>query len=173
MHRGAGWIPVGGDSRALPASFAGIGSDRPASTARMDAEFFLEPFPASTQEVSEGSPLRAESASPEQIIAAIQTAGVVGLGGAGFPTHAKLKIPDGKYVDTLIINGVECEPYLTSDHRVMLEHAADVVAGIPYLMRHRRPAGPSSRSKQTSLMRPRHFAQRYPQRLPSRWKSCR
>ena len=46
---------------------------------------------------------------------------MVGLGGAAFPTHVKLKIPEGKHVDTLIINGVECEPFLTTDHRVMLE----------------------------------------------------
>ena len=52
-----------------------------------------------------------------------------------FPTHVKLKIPEGKHVDTLIINGVECEPYLTTDHRVMLEQTEDVFAGIRYLMK--------------------------------------
>jgi electron transport complex protein RnfC len=102
---------------------------------KMSDAFFLEPFAASTQEVSQGKPLLAETATPEQILDAIQAAGVVGLGGAGFPTHAKLKVPDGKFVDTLIINGAECEPYLTTDHRVMLEHADDVMRGIPYLMR--------------------------------------
>ena len=64
-----------------------------------------------------------------------RTPGVVGLGGAAFPTHVKLKIPEGKYVDTLIINGVECEPYLTTDHRVMLEQREDVFMGIRYLLR--------------------------------------
>jgi electron transport complex protein RnfC len=107
----------------------------PSINGKMEPGFFLEPFAASTQEVLEGTPVRAESASRQQIIAAIQAAGVVGLGGAGFPTHAKLEIPDGKYVDTLVINGAECEPYLTTDHRVMLEHADDVMTGIPYLMR--------------------------------------
>ena len=145
----------------------------PGINGKMTPGFFLEPFPASTQEVIEGTPLRADSASPEQIIAAIQASGVVGLGGAGFPTHAKLKIPDGKHVDTLVINGVECEPYLTTDHRVMLEHAADVVAGIPYLMRATGAPARSLPSRQTSPMRPRRFAQRYPPRLRSRWKSCR
>ena len=107
----------------------------PSIHGKMEPAFFLEPFAASTQEVSEGTPLIADSATAEQIIAAIQTAGIVGLGGAGFPTHAKLKIPEGKYVDTLVINGAECEPYLTTDHRVMLEYASDVMTGIPYLMR--------------------------------------
>jgi electron transport complex protein RnfC len=107
----------------------------PSIHGKMEPAFFLEPFAASTQEVLEGTPVRAESASRQQIIAAIQAAGVVGLGGAGFPTHAKLEIPDGKYVDTLVINGAECEPYLTTDHRVMLEHADGVMTGIPYLMR--------------------------------------
>ncbi len=107
----------------------------PAINGKMEPSLFLEPFAASTQEVRQGTPLLAESASSQQVIAAIQAAGVVGLGGAGFPTHAKLKIPDGKYVNTVVINGVECEPYLTSDHRVMLEHADDVLNGIAYLMR--------------------------------------
>ena len=56
-----------------------------------------------------------------------------GLGGAAFPTHVKLRIPEGKSVDTLILNGAECEPYLTTDHRVMLEQTADVLEGIRYL----------------------------------------
>ena len=47
-----------------------------------------------------------------------------GLGGAAFPTHVKLKLPPGKSVDTLILNGAECEPYLTTDHRVMLEQTS-------------------------------------------------
>jgi electron transport complex protein RnfC len=107
----------------------------PSIHGKMEPAFFLEPFSASTQEVFDGIPVDAESATSEQIITAIQMAGVVGLGGAGFPTHAKVQIPVGKFVDTLVINGAECEPYLTADHRVMLEHAADVMKGILYLMR--------------------------------------
>jgi Na+-translocating ferredoxin:NAD+ oxidoreductase subunit C len=106
----------------------------PSINGKMEPAFFIEPYAASTQEVCEGTPLCASSATAQQILDAIQAAGVVGLGGAGFPTHAKLQIPEGKYVDTLIINGAECEPYLTTDHRVMLEHADDVMSGIPYLM---------------------------------------
>lgn len=107
----------------------------PTISGRMIPGIFIEPFPASTQEVLGGRPCEAGTATPEEIISAIQNAGVVGLGGAGFPTHAKLKIPEGKHVDTLVINGAECEPYLTTDHRVMLEQTGDVLAGIPYLLR--------------------------------------
>lgn len=63
----------------------------------------------------------------------IKEAGIVGLGGATFPTHIKLTIPTGKKADYLIINGVECEPYLTSDHRLMLEKAEEILVGIQIL----------------------------------------
>ena len=65
----------------------------------------------------------------------ILNVGIVGLGGAAFPTHVKLKVPDDKHIDTLIINGVECEPYLTTDHRVMLEQQADIFTGVRYLLK--------------------------------------
>jgi len=107
----------------------------PSITGRMVPAIYLEPFPGSTQEVIDGTPCPLETATPDEILAAIQEAGVVGLGGAAFPTHAKLKIPEGKFVDTLIINGVECEPFLTTDHRVMLEQSDDVFMGIRYLLK--------------------------------------
>lgn len=69
------------------------------------------------------------------ILAKIQDAGIVGLGGATFPTHVKLIPPKGMKAEVLLINGVECEPYLTSDHRMMLEHSAELVVGIQLLMR--------------------------------------
>jgi H+/Na+-translocating ferredoxin:NAD+ oxidoreductase subunit C len=106
----------------------------PAANGRMIPSIYLEPFPGSTQEVMSGTPCPLD-ASPDEIIAAIQDAGVVGLGGAAFPTHVKLKIPEGKHADTLIINGVECEPYLTTDHRVMLQQRDDIYRGIRYLRR--------------------------------------
>ncbi|MBN2164110.1 MAG: electron transport complex subunit RsxC [Pontiellaceae bacterium] len=62
-------------------------------------------------------------------------AGIVGMGGAGFPAHVKLSPPEGKEIDTLILNGAECEPYLTADHRLMLEQAEDVVLGAAILAR--------------------------------------
>ena len=106
----------------------------PSITGKMVQGIYLEPFPSSTQELNDGTPCGLD-ASKDEIIAAIQSAGIVGLGGAAFPTHVKMKIPEGKGVDTLIINGVECEPYLTTDHRVMLEQHEDIYQGIRYLSR--------------------------------------
>ena len=65
----------------------------------------------------------------------IRDAGLVGLGGASFPTHVKLSPPKEKSIDLLVLNGAECEPYLTSDHRVMLEHPVEVMEGIGLLMK--------------------------------------
>lgn len=71
----------------------------------------------------------------EQIIERCQQCGLVGLGGATFPTHIKMTVPAGKKCDLLIINGVECEPYLTSDHRLMLEKGAEVLTGAAIIMK--------------------------------------
>lgn len=68
-----------------------------------------------------------------EIIKKIQEAGIVGLGGATFPTHVKLVPPKGMKAEVLLINGVECEPYLTSDHRLMLEKADEILVGIQLL----------------------------------------
>lgn len=65
----------------------------------------------------------------DDLVQAIARSGLVGLGGAGFPTHVKLSPPADSPVDTLVINGAECEPYITSDDREMLENAAGVIAG--------------------------------------------
>ncbi len=65
----------------------------------------------------------------------IQAGGLVGMGGATFPTHVKVSPPDGKTIDTLILNGVECEPYLTADHRLMLEQPEKIVKGAGFLMK--------------------------------------
>jgi len=75
------------------------------------------------------------SLTDKEIINKISESGVVGLGGATFPSHVKLSVPDGKKIDVLIINGVECEPYLTSDHRLMLEKAEEMLVGIQILMK--------------------------------------
>ncbi|MDD5694962.1 MAG: electron transport complex subunit RsxC [Bacteroidales bacterium] len=72
--------------------------------------------------------------SPKEIIDRISEMGIVGMGGATFPSHVKLMVPEGKKVDTLIINGVECEPYLTADHRLMLEKGEQVLIGAFILM---------------------------------------
>ncbi|MBK6283267.1 MAG: electron transport complex subunit RsxC [Draconibacterium sp.] len=70
-----------------------------------------------------------------EIVQKIQEAGIVGLGGATFPTHVKLVPPKGMKADVLLINGVECEPYLTSDHRLMLEKADEILVGTQLLMK--------------------------------------
>ncbi len=71
--------------------------------------------------------------SPEEIIEIVREAGIVGMGGAAFPTHVKLMPPSS--VDTIVVNGAECEPYITSDHRMMLEHPKCILTGIKAVMK--------------------------------------
>lgn len=73
--------------------------------------------------------------SREELIAAVKAAGVVGLGGAAFPAHIKLAPPPEFPIDTLVVNGCECEPYLTCDHRLMLERTGELLAGTRLAMR--------------------------------------
>ncbi len=73
--------------------------------------------------------------TPEEIVAKIKNAGIVGMGGACFPTHVKLTPPPGCRAECVIINAVECEPYLTADHRLMLEKTDEILVGISILMR--------------------------------------
>lgn len=73
--------------------------------------------------------------SKEEIVKKVHEMGIVGLGGATFPSHVKLMVPQGKKAEVLIINGVECEPYLTADHRLMLEKADEMMIGIQILMK--------------------------------------
>ena len=136
-----------GQTIAEPDGFVSVAMHAPASgvvkrialapsiSGTMVPSVYLQPYPASSQEAADGESCDVETATPDEIIMAIQRAGVVGLGGAAFPTHVKLKAPEGKRLETLIINGVECEPYLTTDHRVMLEQTADVFVGVRYLLR--------------------------------------
>ncbi|CAH2214268.1 electron transport complex subunit RsxC [Tepidibacter aestuarii] len=82
--------------------------------------------------VSKGS---IESLTGEEILEIIKEAGIVGMGGATFPTHVKLSPPKDKKIDTVILNGAECEPYLTADHRLMLENPESVVYGLKAIMK--------------------------------------
>ena len=84
----------------------------------------------SPQDVEWEDPRELASMDAGELIGAVQRTGVVGLGGGVFPTHAKLRVPKEYPVDTLVVNGCECEPYLTSDHRIMVERAADLIAGV-------------------------------------------
>jgi electron transport complex protein RnfC len=74
-------------------------------------------------------PTEGLDSSPEEIAEAVQQAGIVGLGGAAFPTHVKLRRQEGKTIHTLIVNGCECEPYLTSDFRLMVEAPQPIISG--------------------------------------------
>ncbi len=76
-----------------------------------------------------------ENAAPEELKKRVAAAGIVGMGGAAFPTHVKLSPPPNKPIDVLILNGVECEPCLTADHRLMLEEPERVLAGAAILAR--------------------------------------
>ncbi len=76
-----------------------------------------------------------EEMSPEEMKNRIRDAGIAGMGGASFPTHVKLSPPKEKDIDILILNGAECEPFLTCDHRLMLEEGEGIVRGMRYLMK--------------------------------------
>jgi electron transport complex protein RnfC len=84
----------------------------------------------------DGSPIEDWSMlSTQEIARLVQEAGIVGLGGAAFPSHVKLQLPQGKRAQFVILNGCECEPYLTCDHRLMVEQAKAVVRGLRTIMR--------------------------------------
>lgn len=87
------------------------------------------------------------------------------MGGAAFPTQVKLTVPAGKKVEHLIINGVECEPYLTSDHRVMLERSEELLVGVTILMRALGVSGASigiENNKPDAIARLSRLAPSYP-----------
>ncbi len=87
-------------------------------------------------EIDRSSDLKKEiGISGEEIIKKILEAGIVGMGGATFPSHVKMSLPKGKTAEIVILNGVECEPYLTSDHRLMLEKGEEILIGLRIIMK--------------------------------------
>lgn len=90
----------------------------------------IKSFQASDQSVLYGADFDWQNATTEELIQQIQNSGIVGLGGAGFPSHVKMQVPKGQAIDTLVVNGCECEPYLTTDHRLMLEKTDSLLLGI-------------------------------------------
>ena len=88
-----------------------------------------------TREIEETGFCELSDPTPEDIRERVRAAGLTGMGGAGFPLHIKLNPPKDKHVDTLIVNGAECEPYLTCDYRIMLERAAEVCDGARLLQK--------------------------------------
>jgi Na+-translocating ferredoxin:NAD+ oxidoreductase subunit C len=108
---------------------------RPSARGPWAQSIIIRSHPGATQEDLWGQPRDMDAATPAEILQAVWDSGMVGLGGAAFPTHAKLSVPKQAQVHTLVVNGCECEPYLTCDHRVMVEDADDLVLGIRYAMR--------------------------------------
>jgi Na+-translocating ferredoxin:NAD+ oxidoreductase subunit C len=115
-----------------PASGTVTGIERvvDAATGRLIDAVVIQPDGADAWADGCNQPRDWEGLSPDDLRKIIAEAGVVGMGGATFPAHIKLSPPAGKTVDTVIINGAECEPLLTCDHRTMLERPADVVTGL-------------------------------------------
>ncbi|VAX41987.1 Electron transport complex protein RnfC, partial [hydrothermal vent metagenome] len=100
---------------------------------QMVAAIHIEADPYSSQQFHGRDPIDPASLSIDEFVAHVQQAGLVGLGGAAFPSHVKYKLPEGKHCERLVINGCECEPYLTCDHRVMVERPAEVLRGVSML----------------------------------------
>ena len=121
--------PISGTVTAVDSLPNGQGVRQPMITIQREGDEWVEGIDRSETLVKECS------LSAEEIIAKIKDAGIVGMGGATFPTHVKLSVPPGKEAEALIINGVECEPYLTSDHRTMLEHGEELLVGVSILMK--------------------------------------
>ena len=89
----------------------------------------IEADPYATQQAEVGTAIDWSSMTTDDFIKAVQDAGIVGMGGAAFPAHVKFSIPDGCNIRYLLINGAECEPYLTNDHRLMLEQPQRLLRG--------------------------------------------
>ena len=102
---------------------------------RMTDAVVIARDPASAQTLYDERPIPWRDLTTEQLLTEIQSGGFVGLGGAAFPTHVKLVVPEGKRVQFCLVNGAECEPYLTSDHRVMIEWAESIALGTEIVMR--------------------------------------
>ena len=108
---------------------------RPSARGPWMQSIVLRVHEGSGQEVLWRNPRDPDALAPAELVAAIRDTGMVGLGGAAFPSHAKLAVPKGATVQALVVNGCECEPYLTCDHRLMVERAADLIAGTRTAMR--------------------------------------
>lgn len=121
--------PISGTVTAVDLSVNGQGLRQMMITIKREGDQWIDGIDTSTTLVTECK------LSAQEIITKIKDAGIVGMGGATFPAHVKLSIPQGKKAECLIINGVECEPYLTSDHRTMLERGEELLVGVTILMK--------------------------------------
>ena len=150
QHRGAPAVPivkvgqevVRGEPIARAAGFVSVPMHAPATGVVRAIDLcataegpkaeaiFIKVYEAATQAVLYDAPVDVEAMSPDEIVLAVQDAGLVGLGGAAFPSHVKLKPPKDKVIETVVVNGCECEPYLTCDHRIMLEKTDQLLRGV-------------------------------------------
>lgn len=121
--------PISGTVTAVGPQLNAQGLRQPMITIKREGDDWVEGIDRSETLVKECT------LDSKQIIEKIKAAGIVGMGGATFPTHVKLSVPPGKKAEILIINGVECEPYLTSDHRTMLERGEELLVGVTILMK--------------------------------------
>lgn len=134
VHRGqkiadaSGFVSVALHS-PVDGTVTGIGlAENP--NGQMVQSIFIKADPFSMQQLTPSIPQPYEAMSVKEFIASVQDAGIVGLGGAAFPAHVKFAIPEGKTCRYIILNGCECEPFLTSDHRTMVEYPDEVIDGI-------------------------------------------
>jgi electron transport complex protein RnfC len=121
--------PVSGTVQKIEPAPDSSGYKRTAIFIEVQGDEWLETIDRTTDVIN------SKEMSSADIINRITQMGIVGLGGATFPSHVKLTIPKGKKAEILIINGVECEPYLTSDHRLMLEKGEEILIGAQLLMK--------------------------------------
>lgn len=123
----AGWVSTALHSPA-DGRVSAIGARRHPSGRLVDC-IEIETDPYSSQFIEDRPAVDPVALTLDEFIAHVQSAGLVGMGGAAFPTHVKYKVPEGKRCRRLVLNGCECEPYLTCDHRLMVEHAPEVIRG--------------------------------------------
>ncbi len=119
--------PVAGTVTSVDLALNPKGDLAPAITIRYNPEADQDDIHSTPRDIS--------ALGPDELIQAIQDTGIVGLGGAAFPTHVKMKVPEGKRIDAVVVNGCECEPYLTTDYRVMMEQSGKIIAGIQIALR--------------------------------------
>ena len=117
---------VSGEVAAVEKRMHGTGEMREAVVIKNDHKDEIHP---------DIKPYDYKNLAPAKIVEIIKQMGVVGMGGATFPAHVKLSPPPDKKVDTLVINGAECEPYITCDHRLMLENPEDIINGVKIIMK--------------------------------------
>jgi electron transport complex protein RnfC len=102
---------------------------RPHPLGKLVEAIEIEADPFSPQRLTVGEALDPVALDNPTFVTELQRAGLVGMGGAAFPTHVKYRLPEGRKISRLLVNGCECEPFLTADHRLMVEQAAEIVRG--------------------------------------------